>query len=110
MATSADTVEFIREQMAGAGAVTAKRMFGEWGLYLDGKFIGVICDETLFLKDTPGARDAFPDAETAPPYPGAKPALVAAPLLDEPEHLCRVARAVWDDLPAPRPKKPRKKA
>ncbi|WP_370204755.1 TfoX/Sxy family protein [Pararhodobacter marinus] len=99
----------MREQLSGAGMVEAKRMFGEWGLYLDGKFIGVICDDTLFLKDTPGARAAFPEAETAPPYPGAKPALVASPLLDEPERLRSVARAVWDDLPEPRPKTPRKK-
>ena len=53
--------------------LTARAMFGEYGLYLDGRMAALVCDSTLFVK--PSAADA-PPLEQAPPYPGAKPALV----------------------------------
>ena len=107
MGSDRATADFALETMAGAGAVSVRRMFGEFGVYLDGKFVGAICDDTLFLKNTPGGRAAYPEGELAPPHPQANPYLVVAPLLDDPERLCMVARAVWDDLPMPTPKKPK---
>lgn len=108
MATDKGSVAHVVEALDGAGTVSARPMFGEYGLYLDGKMIALICDDTLFLKDTPGARALLDDPETGPPYPGAKPHLVADALLDEPELLVRVARAIWADVPEPKPKTPRK--
>ena len=37
MASKQSTVDFLLDQFAGAGAVSAKKMFGEYGVYLDGK-------------------------------------------------------------------------
>jgi Regulator of competence-specific genes len=108
MASDRATVDFIREQMEGAGEVTTRAMFGEYALYLDGKVIALICDDTLFLKATPGALALIDEPEFGPPYPGAKPHLIGSALLDEPEALVALARAIWDDLPAPKPRKPRK--
>ena len=53
--------------------LTARAMFGEYGLTLDGRMVALVCDSTLYVKRS--ATDAPPLAE-APPYPGAKPALV----------------------------------
>lgn len=50
MATQRRTVDFLLEQVTGAGAVTAKPMFGEYGVYVDGKMIGSVCDDQLFVK------------------------------------------------------------
>lgn len=108
MASDPGTVDFILEQLDGAGAVRARKMFGEYAVYLDDKVIALVCDDTLFVKNTPGARALLSDPEEAPPYPGAKPHLVASALLDEPEALVALARAAWADLPVPKPKKPRK--
>ena len=108
MATDKGTVAHVCEALEGAGAVSARAMFGEYGLYLDGKVIALICDDTLYLKDTPGARALLDEPETGPPYPGAKPYLVGDALLDEPELLVRVAQAIWADVPAPRPRRPGK--
>ena len=58
---------------------------------------------------TPGARALIDSPETGPAYPGSKPYLIGAALLDDPEHLRAVARAIWQDLPMPKPKKPRKR-
>ena len=108
MATRRETTAFILEQMEGVGDTSVKSMFGEFAIYLDGKVLGFICDDTLFLKDTAGARALIAQPETGEAYPGSKPYLIGSALLDDPETLKSVVRAVWDDLPMPKPKKPRR--
>lgn len=110
MATSRDTVARILEALAPAGEVRARAMFGEYGLYLDDRVIALICDNTLFFKDSPAARALIAAPETGAPYPGAKPHLIGDPLLDTPEALCAVARALADALPPPKPRRKRPSA
>jgi len=100
MVTQRSTIDHLLEQAAGAGTVSARPMFGEYGLYLDGRLVGLVCDDRLTLKPTDGGRAlAGPVAEEAP-YPGARPQLL-------------IEADRWDDadwlaeLPAPRPKKPK---
>lgn len=108
MGTSAETAAFVLEQAASAGDVSVRRMFGEYALYLDGKVVGLICDDVLFLKDTEGTRARIDAPETGSPFPGAKPYLLAGAALDDPEDMAALLRALWDDLPMPKPKSPRK--
>jgi TfoX/Sxy family transcriptional regulator of competence genes len=108
MATSSDTIAFIAEQLAGAGAVSIRRMFGEYAIYLDGKVVALVCDNSLFVKPTPGALALLDTPDMGPPYPGAKSHIFADPLLDEHDRLVDVIRAVARDLPAPVPKKAKK--
>ena len=76
MATDRSTVTFIIEQLFKDGDVSAKPMFGEHGLYRDGKMFGMICEGQLFIKPTAGGRAFTGSIEEAPPYPGAKPCLL----------------------------------
>ena len=48
MASNVDFVEYVCAQMSGAGTVTYKKMFGEYGVYLNDKIIGLICDNRFF--------------------------------------------------------------
>ena len=50
MATSAQFAAFVAEQLGLAGTIHCRKMFGEYGLYWDGKLIGLICDNQLFIK------------------------------------------------------------
>ena len=69
--------------MANAGNITHRKMFGESGLYYDGGFIGVNCEDTAFLKFTEAARKFAPGFERAPPYDGAKSSIrISYDLLD----------------------------
>ena len=72
MASHRDFVDYVAEQLREAGVIRDKRMFGEYGLYCDGIFFAVICDDQLFLKRTPQGEEAFPNLPKAPPYAGAK--------------------------------------
>ena len=72
MASHRDFVDYVAEQLREAGVIRAKRMFGEYGLYCDGIFFAVICDDQLFVKRTPQGEEAFPNLPKAPPHAGAK--------------------------------------
>lgn len=74
MGSSAATVAFIVDQLGAA--VTAKAMFGEYGIYRQGVLIGLVCDDHLFLKPSQAARALLGHVVEAPPYPGAKPSFV----------------------------------
>ena len=37
-------VDFVIHQIKNAGEISAKKMFGEYGVYSDGKLFGLICD------------------------------------------------------------------
>ena len=72
MASHQDFVDYVTEQLRGAGAIRSRKMFGEYGLYCDEVFFAVICDDQLFIKVTPAGEAAFPHLPKAPPYEGAK--------------------------------------
>ena len=67
MASGKEFVEYAAEQLREAGGISCRRMFGEYGWYCDGKFLGVICDDQLFIKITPETAQAFPDFPRMPP-------------------------------------------
>ena len=104
MGTSAATIDHLLDTLAPL-AVSARKMFGEYALYLDGRVVALVCDDQLFLKPTPGAIAALPGSPAAAPYPGAKPHLLVTDALDDPDRLAGALRAIAADLPAPKPKK-----
>jgi len=110
MACDPKTVAFIVDQLAAAGEVSAKPMFGEYGVYCDGRMVALICDEQLFVKPTPGGRAFVGAIDEAPPYPGAKPCLlVDADRWDDADWLAELVRISTAELPMPKPKKPKPK-
>ena len=91
-------------------AVTYKRMFGEFGLYSDGKFFGVICDDQLFGKPTEGGRAFIGEVVESPPYPGAKPSLLIGDKIEDAEWLSELVRITARELPMPKPRKRKQKS
>lgn len=109
MATAQRTVDVILEAMAGAGAVSARKMFGEYGVYCDGKLVALVCDDQLFVKVTEAGRAWLGDAEEAPAYPGAKPSFrVDGERWDDAEWMAELVRATWGELPVGKGKNRRK--
>lgn len=103
MASSAEFVEYVCDQISGAGEVTYKKMFGEYGIYCKGKVIGVICDNQFFVKKTEAGAELYPEGEEAAPYTGAKPHFVIDCLHDR-DFMERFITATEQELPAPKPK------
>lgn len=106
MPTSSATVAHIIDTFPDL-RLTAKKMFGEAALYLDGVVVAFICDDTLLIKPTPSALAILPDAERGPAYPGSKDYIIGSQALDDPDLCTRLFRAVQSDAPPPRPKRPK---
>lgn len=106
MSTSQATMDFILDQVEGAGEVRARKMFGEYALYCDDKVVAFVCDDTLLVKITEPGR-AFVGSHYAEgaPYPGAKPYMrIGEDLLDDRQWLSELVRLTADTLPAPKKK------
>lgn len=76
MASKQSTVDFILEQIAQAGSVSARKMFGEYTLYCNGKVVALVCDDQLFVKPTEAGKLFVKDFIEGIPYPRAKPCLL----------------------------------
>lgn len=109
MASDPKTVSFLLDQLrAGGVEVTARKMFGEYGLYLDGKMVALVCDDQLFVKRTAAGEAHMGPTDEAPPYPGAKPhPLIDPDRWDDGDWLAGLFRTTAAELPAPKPKKTR---
>lgn len=114
MATSQGTMDYLLDQLAAAGLVSSRKMFGEYCLYYDGTPIGLVCDNQLFLKPTSEARALLTDVREGAPYPGARPHLqIDADAWEDAQALCHLVRTTALALPVrppPKPKKPQKPA
>lgn len=62
-----DFVEHCVELLGDLGPVAARRMFGGWGLYVQGCMFALIADEVLYLKVDAESRPLF-EAEALPPF------------------------------------------
>ena len=103
MSTSAATIDHILDTLSPL-PLSSRKMFGEYALYLDGKTVAFVCDDTLFIKPTPGALALLPDTERGPAYPGSKDYIIGSEVLDDPDLCTRVLRVVAEDTPMPKPK------
>ena len=107
-ATTQKTVDFLLEQMAGAGDVSARAMFGEFGIYCDGRIVALVCGNELYVKPTAAGRAFIGEVTEAPPYQGAKPSLlIDSELWDNSDWLIKLITVTCAELPLPKPKKPK---
>jgi DNA transformation protein len=100
MVASDGFAEFLREQLALLGPITMRRMFGKTGVFCDGLMLGMVRDNTLYLRVDEDNRAAFKEAECFPPLNYEKKGSAIdlsfwrAPerLFDEPDELAAWAR------------------
>jgi TfoX/Sxy family transcriptional regulator of competence genes len=109
MATDADTAEDLLAGAALGARLTVRKMFGEYCVYLDGKPVALLCDNTLFLKVTEPGQALFPRAKLGPPYPGAKAHLIVPrKTWTDADRMKAVFEATFQALPPVKPKKNKK--
>lgn len=104
MASGLEFVEFISDQLSSAGCITYRKMFGEYGMYCDGKIFALICDNQFYVKITEAGRRICPGLPEAPPYNGAKNYFLVADI-DDRERMVKLVQATCEALPAVKPKK-----
>jgi TfoX/Sxy family transcriptional regulator of competence genes len=72
MATTADYIEFVVDQIEGAGAVRHRKMFGEYMVYVDDRPVLLVCDNTVYIKKIDAVASLMAEAARGNPYQGAK--------------------------------------
>jgi len=107
MASDLGFVEYLCDQMRDAGQVRFRKMFGEFAIYCDDKVVALVCDDQLFVRQTPGGRAFIGAPVEAAPYASAKPHFLIEDRIDDREWLTRLIQVTERELPAPKPKKPR---
>ncbi|HEV2622756.1 MAG TPA: TfoX/Sxy family protein [Frateuria sp.] len=109
MATDVSFVEYVIEQSGLDDRITFKRMFGEYGIYIDGKIVAFACDNSLFVKAADATAALTANLPRRPPYPVAKPYPVADELLDDADQLQALLLATAAAMPGPKPRKTARK-
>ena len=108
MATRQTTIDLILSQLAPSGEISAKKMFGDYGLFLRGRMIAIVGNDQLFFKPTEKGRTLCDSLREVPPYPGAKPCfLIPRERWSDRDWLVQLAVATADEIPLPKKKKTR---
>jgi DNA transformation protein and related proteins len=86
MSSQKRNVDYLLEQIAAAGNLSARAMFGEYAFYCDGKVVALLCDDQLFVKPTKAGAAFIGKVVEGLHYPGAKPQmLISAEKWDDAE-------------------------
>lgn len=101
MASSEEYLDYILDLLRDVPSVTSRKMMGEYLLYSKGVLFGGIYDDRLLLKDTPAARDSFPQEQV--PYEGAGPMLLVDS--ESPTLIAETIAAMIPQLPKPKKKR-----
>ena len=107
MSTDSAFVDKLLEQLASRD-VRVRPMFGEYGLYCKDVFIGLICDNTVYLKPTDEGVAFVGRVRWGEPYPGVKPKItVSKAKLKDVAWLEQLIDITTAALPAPKAKRPK---
>ncbi len=109
MTNQKELASYIMDQLAELGQVRNIPMMGGYVFYYKEKVFGGIYESGFMVKDTKAGRAYMPDSEAAPPYKGARPMLPVT-ILDDRKKLQEMVVGMEQELPAPKPKKRKKKA
>lgn len=107
MATDDSFANFVVEQLSGAGDVYVRKMFGEYALYCDAKVVGLITDNTLFIKITDeGKKFNSKDYQEGYAYKGAKASMrIDEDLISRRDWITELVSITARSLPLPKAKK-----
>lgn len=103
MATSREYIDFVLEQLDGVGDASARKMFGEYMVYINAKPIFSVCDNTVFVKVLPEVEALMKNADCGFPYEGAKPHYILD--IEDKELVTALIPILEAAIPLPKPRK-----
>ena len=103
MATTADYVQYVCEQLRGVGELRYRKMFGEYMVYVNEKPLLLLCDFTVYVKKLPQLAEKMASAAVGIPYPNAKEHYILD--IDDGETAREIVSLIEAVTPPPKPKK-----
>ena len=107
MSTSGEFHDYIVENL-GEG-ITTRKMMGEYCVYYQGKLVGDLCDNCLFLKKTETSVRLLKGAEEGYPYEGSKTLMLMVENVENRALMTQVLQGMYTELPEPKKKKKKQK-
>ena len=97
--------EYVRDSFSESGDIVIKSMMGGYLVYFNGKLIGDICNNELFLKRTPTSDRLLADSELRYPYEGSKALMHVFDNFDDKALILELLDGMYAELPEKKPKK-----
>ena len=99
--------EYVRDRFSEFGNIVIKSMMGGYLVYFNGKLIGDICNNELFLKRTPTSDRLLADSELRYPYNGSKTLMHVFEKFEDANLIGELLRGMYVELPEKKPAKAR---
>ena len=97
--------EYVRDIFSAAGEIVIRSMMGGYLVYLNGKLIGDICGNELFLKRTPTSDRLLADSELRYPYEESRTLMHVFDRFEDAALVRELLAGMYDELPEPKKKK-----
>ena len=97
--------EYVRECFSAVGDVVIKSMMGGYLVYFNGKLIGDICGNELFLKRTTTSDRLLADSELRYPYEGSKTLMHVFDRFEDTDMIEELLVGMYAELPEKKAKK-----
>lgn len=99
--------EYVRASFSESDDIVIKSMMGGYLVYFNGKLIGDICNNELFLKRTPTSDRLLADSELRYPYEGSKTLMHVFDNFDDKILIMNLLDGMYAELPEKQPRKAR---
>jgi TfoX/Sxy family transcriptional regulator of competence genes len=97
--------EYVRDKFSMAGDIIIKAMMGGYLVYFNGKLIGDICNNELFLKRTPTSDRLLIDSELRYPYEESRTLMHVFDNFDDTDLIAELLAGMYAELPEKKAKK-----
>ena len=97
--------EYVCECFSEAGDIVIKPMMGGYLVYFNGKLIGDVCGDELFLKRTPTSDRLLADSELRYPYEESKTLMHVFDNFDDKTLIQELLVGMYAELPEKKAKK-----
>ena len=99
--------EYVREAFSAAGDIVVRSMMGGYLVYFNGKLIGDICGNEVFLKRTLTSDRLLADSELRYPYEGSKTLMHVFDRFEDMALVQELLNGMYTELPEKKPAKAR---
>lgn len=103
MACTIEFIDLVCEVLAPLGEVRARKMMGEYVIYVNEKCVITACDNRTFVKKLDCVAPLMADAETGCAYTGAKEGYILD--FSNERKAREVISVLWKALPFPKKRK-----
>ena len=101
--------EYVRDVFSAAGDIVIRSMMGGYLVYFNGKLVGDICANELFLKRTPTSDRLLADSELRYPYEESKTLMHVFDSFDDKALIVELLNGMYTELPEKNAKKNKRK-